>query len=97
MGLLSSEAIGTTVHRTLYHPKDFRLRDRLTSDNIQIFKDRKIVFIITQSHFKWPITYEKLSKYLTKSLKKKWKSIRKKINLIFFILLIKKIKHIIIA
>ena len=53
------------------------LRDCAKPDNIPFSKDGKIAFIDTQSHHEWPISYNKLSKYLTKSLQKKWKLITK--------------------
>lgn len=57
--------------------EDLGLQDCAKPDNIPFCKDGKIAFIDTQAHNQWPVLYDKLSPFLSSSMKDYWKKIVK--------------------
>lgn len=53
------------------------LKDCAKPDNAPFSQNGKIAFIDTQSHSEWPVSYHKLTPYLTPEMERYWKSLTK--------------------
>ncbi len=61
---------------TIFH--ECGMWDSVFAFNCPFCKDGRIGIIDTEYHHKWPITYSKMSKYLSGDMKKYWESLAKK-------------------
>lgn len=58
--------------------EELGLHDCPKPDNIPFSKDGRISFVDTQTFEKWPVSYSKLTPYLSSKLKTYWKQLKKK-------------------
>jgi len=57
--------------------EELGLHDCAKPDNAPFSKDGKIAFIDTQTFFRWPVLYKKMTSYLSKEMQKFWKGLIK--------------------